>query len=76
MNYAYRLTQHGLHHEYQGAIVDSGANGGMAGSDTCILATIPHPFVDITGVGGRSYSSSQLFRVPPLFIRSMKGLSF
>ena len=45
MNYAYRLTQHALHHEYQGALADSGANGGMAGSDTRILATIPHAFV-------------------------------
>ena len=52
MNYAYHLTQHALHHEYKGALVDSGANGGMAGSDTRILATIPHAFVDITGVGG------------------------
>ena len=52
MNYAYCLTQHALHHEYQGALVDSGANGGMAGSDTRILATIPHAFVDITGIGG------------------------
>ena len=53
MNYAYRLTQQALHLEYQGALVDSGANGGMAGSDTRILATIPHAFVDITGVGGK-----------------------
>ena len=52
MNYAYRYTQHALQHEYQGALVDSGANGGMARSDTCILAMVPHAFVDITGVGG------------------------
>ena len=52
MNYAYRYTQHALHHEYQGALVDSGANGGMAGSDTCILATVPKAFVDITGMDG------------------------
>ena len=52
MNYSYRLTQQALHLEYQGALVDSGANGGMAGSDTRVLATIPHSFVDITGVGG------------------------
>ena len=53
MNYAYHYTQHALHSEYQGALVDSGANGGMAGSDTRILATVPHAFVDITGVGGK-----------------------
>ena len=50
MNYAYCYTQHALHHEYQGALVDSGTNGGMAGSNTCILAMVPHAFVDITGV--------------------------
>ena len=33
--------------------MDSGANGGMAGSDTRVLATVPHAFIDIlTGVGG------------------------
>ena len=52
MNYAYRYTQHALHTKYQGALVDSGSNGGMAGSDTHILAMVPHAFVDITGVGG------------------------
>ena len=52
IHYAYCYTQHALHHEYQGALVDSGANGGMAGSDTRILATVPHAFVDITGEGG------------------------
>ena len=52
MNYAYQYTQHVVHTEYQGALVDSGANGGMARSDTHILATVPHAFVDITGIGG------------------------
>ena len=31
--------------------MDSGANGGMAGSDTRVLATVPHAFIDITSVG-------------------------
>ena len=53
MNYAYQYSQHALHSEYQGVLVDSGASGGMAGSDTRILATVPHAFVDITGVGGK-----------------------
>ena len=35
-----------------GALVDSGANGGMAGSDTHVLSIVPHAHVDITGVGG------------------------
>ena len=37
---------------YMRALVDSGANGGMAGMDTRVLATVPHAHVDITGVGG------------------------
>ena len=32
-------------------VLDSGANGGMAGFDTRLLATIPHAHVDITGIG-------------------------
>ena len=35
-----------------GTLVDSGANGGMAGSDTQVLSMVPHAHVDITGVGG------------------------
>ena len=52
MKYSYRLTQQAFHLEYQGALVDSGAKDGMAGSDTRVLATIPHAFVDIGGGGG------------------------
>ena len=37
---------------YMGALVDSGANGGMAGMDTWVLGTVPHAHVNITGVGG------------------------
>ena len=37
---------------YSGALVDSGANGGLARSDTHILSIIPHAHVDITGVRG------------------------
>ena len=66
MNYAYCLTQHALHHEYQGALVDSGANRGMAGSDTCILATIPHAFVDITGVRGEVLQRLPIVQGAPL----------
>ena len=75
MNYAYRLTQQALHLEYQGAIVDSGANGGMAGSDTSVLATIPMRLLISRGFGARSYSDSRLFRVLRSFIQSMKDLS-
>ena len=75
MNYAYRLTQHALHHEYQGVLVDSGANGGMAGSNTHILATIQMHLLILLALGARSYSNSLLFRVLRSSIRSMKGLS-
>ena len=37
---------------YHGALVDSGANSGMTGSDTRVLLVTPQAFVDITGVGG------------------------
>ena len=35
-----------------GALIDSGANGSMAGMDTWVLSTVPHAHVNITGVGG------------------------
>ena len=51
MHYTHRFTQHAAHSKYNGALMDSGANGDMAGSDTRVLATVPHTFVAITGVG-------------------------
>ena len=48
----YRITQQTSTDTYYGALVDSGANGRMAGSDTHVLATVPHAHVNITGVGG------------------------
>ena len=52
MHYTHCFTKHAAHSEYNGALMDSGANGGMAGSDTRVLATVPHAFIDITSVGG------------------------
>ena len=52
INFVYHFTQHKSTCMHQGALVDSGANGGMAGSDTQVLAVTPHAFVDITRVGG------------------------
>ena len=49
---SYSISHTDHNHAYWGALVDSGANGGMAGSDTRILSTTPHAHVDITGVGG------------------------
>ena len=37
----------------QGALVDSGVSGGMAGPDTCILSVVPNTHVDITGISGK-----------------------
>ena len=52
MNYIYRITHQEQVPGYMGALVDSGANGGMAGCDTRVLSMVPHAHVDITGVGG------------------------
>ena len=47
----YQMSQQDHVGHYTGVLVDSSANGGMAGTDTCLLATVPHAHVDITGVG-------------------------
>ena len=52
MNYIYCITHQERVPGYLGALVDSGASGGMAGCDTLVLSTVPHAHVDITGVGG------------------------
>ena len=52
MNYIYRIIHQEWVSGYMRALVDSGANGGMAGSDTRVLSMVPHAHVDITGVGG------------------------
>ena len=49
----YCISQQTHEPTYHGALVNSGANGGMAGLDTHILATIPCVHIDITGVGGQ-----------------------
>ena len=33
-----------------GALIDGGANGGLAGADVCVLETEPHVQVDISGI--------------------------
>ena len=49
---SYRITTQDRQATYPGALMDRGANGGMAGFDTRLLATVPHAHVNITGVGG------------------------
>ena len=49
---SYRIATQEHHMGYMGALIDSGPNGGMAGMDTRVLATVPHAHVDITSVGG------------------------
>ena len=74
MNYAHRYTQHSLHHEYQGTLVNSGAKGGMAGFDTRILAMVPHAFVDITGVGGKVLQRLKIVQGASLILTINEGL--
>ena len=33
-----------------GALIDGGANGGLAGVDICVLETVPHVPVDVSGI--------------------------
>ena len=48
---SYHLIQYVFQSDYPGTLIDSGANGGLAGADTCLLSTVPHAHVDISGVG-------------------------
>ena len=48
---SYCIT-HQIQSTYVVALVDSGANDGMAGWDTTVLSIVPHSHVDITGVAG------------------------
>ena len=49
---SYRLIQYVFQSEYPGSLMDSGANGSLAGADTHLLSTVPHAHIDITGVCG------------------------
>ena len=49
---SYHLIHQTFQSKYPSALMDSGGNGSMVGSDTRLLSTVPHVHVDITGVGG------------------------
>ena len=49
--YSYDIHEN-LIQSTHGALVDSGANGGMAGPDTRVLSIVPNVHVDITGISG------------------------
>ena len=49
--YSYDFNENRIH-SVQGALVDSSANGGMAGPDTRLLSVVPNAHVDITGISG------------------------
>ena len=49
--YSYDIHENHIHSTH-GALVDSGANGGMAGPDTRVLSIVPNAHVDITGISG------------------------
>ena len=73
MNYIYHITHQERVPGYMGALVDSGANGGMARYDTQVLSTVPHGHVDITGVGGSVMERYLWYSVPLALIPSTKG---
>ena len=62
----YWITQQTSTDTYYRALVDSSANGGMAGSDTHVLATVPHAHVNITGVGGSALEHLPLIQCASL----------
>jgi hypothetical protein len=43
--------------EKQGALIDQGANGGIAGADTRVIARHPHRYVDIRGIDNHEITS-------------------
>lgn len=44
------VSKHSTHPTNKGALIDHGANGGLAGADVQITGTIPNRFVDVQGV--------------------------
>ena len=57
--YSYDFNENRIQ-SVQGALVDSGANGGMAGPDTCLLSVVPNAHVHITGISGEPIEKLQL----------------
>ena len=49
-NFTYIVSKRAVHTTNQGALIDHGANGGLAGGDVCIINTMPDRFVDIQGI--------------------------
>ena len=49
--YSYDIHENRIQSTH-GALVDSGANGGMAGPDTRVLSIVPNAHVEITGISG------------------------
>ena len=40
-----------------GALINGGANGGLAGADVCVLETVPHVRVDVSGITDNTMES-------------------
>ena len=62
VNITYRVSKH-ARCNVEGALVDGGANGGLLGTDVCILEHVEHTSVDITGVGDALSLVSSLLKV-------------
>ena len=73
---SYRLIQYVFQSEYPSALMDSGANGGLAGADTHLLSTVPHAHEDITGVGGTVMEHLPLIQCGSVVEHLTKARSF
>ena len=66
-SYQYSYDIHENHiQSTHGALVDSGANGGMAGPDTRVLSIVPNAHVDITGISGSAIEQLPLVQCAAL----------
>ena len=46
----YSVSKRSTHPTNRGALIDRGANGGLAGADVRITGTVPHGFVNVEGI--------------------------
>ena len=62
----YRISQQGSDNKARGSLIDGGANGGLLGSDVCILEHVPNSYVSITGVAGNEITNLKLAQAAAL----------
>ena len=66
--YSYNLNKQRLNGSL-GALMDSGANGGLAGKDTRVLSVVPNAHVNITGVSGSPITKLNSKHIPRRYCR-------